>query len=948
MMKHKPLISMMGILCLGIVCVLFPDPYRPPTRNKNDKNDWEKNVKIALDLKDYPRAIQYLEKAESTTADKTKVFRYLVDTYQKIGENDRALEAMRKAFDARPTDTGLAMDYINLCMENGDPATARMEIENLIKTEDEDIRSWCERNLKTLNDQVDPQINRWVKAVEKKPNDFSLHYELAKLYESKNMTTQALHHFLRSWFIRPTMFLILPEIADAFNAEGETEKAQAAFLVALCSPSPHSAEAARQALQNTPLTEKVFTFALELAHSNETLKTNIREYQSQRNAPSPTPPAPLSPPEPTAWEPILNSINLSTSPHSLCPVTVIDHDGPSQPTYAKRLLQSVGKGQFIILQGSTAIASELGFQPTAETLAVRNVEDHRNSELPIIWEKPWVIPRFRVPAHARIFARERWSRTPLVAGFRHGKGAVLWIACSPGPQGFERFPYLLQYMTELGLKPPFASRRLWAFLDTSYRSGIDTDYFAKIWRKMGISALHIAAWHYYDPDPDMDDALDALIASCHNQGILVYAWLELPHVSEKFWNDHPEWREKTAILQDAKLDWRSLMNLTNPDCFHAVSQGTHRLLHRFDWDGVNLAELYFESLEGLDSPSRFTPMNPNVRNDFKAAHGFDPAELFDPASPTPFKTNPTKLRQFLDYRIALARKLQEDWIKEIERFRTDLPQLDLVLTHVDDRFDPRMGDLIGADAAGLLKLLDTHDITFLIEDPAPLWNLGPQRYPQIAERYRPLTRHQEKLAIDINIVERGGNEVFPTFRQTGIELFQLLHLAALSFARVTIYAENTVFKSDLELLPAALSAIDHVNPNGTTLTLHSPFGVGLSWKGAARVDGKPWPVTGDGYLWLPAGEHHVSPSRKKTHLHLIDFNGELQAAESLANGMTFTYRSSSRALACLDRKPLELEIDGKSTPFALLSSGKRFTLSLPRGNHTVTVRTGVKRTVPTE
>ena len=45
------------------------------------------------------------------------------------------------------------------------------------------------------------------------------------------------------------------------------------------------------------------------------------------------------------------------------------------------------------------------------------------------------------------------------------------------------------------------------------------------------------------------------------------------------------------------------------------------------------------------------------------------------------------------------------------------------------------------DAARLLPLLDTHDFTFLIEDPATVWNLGPQRYPEIAKRYQPLTPH---------------------------------------------------------------------------------------------------------------------------------------------------------------------------------------------------------------
>ena len=115
----------------------------------------------------------------------------------------------------------------------------------------------------------------------------------------------------------------------------------------------------------------------------------------------------------------------------------------------------------------------------------------------------------------------------------------------------------------------------------------------------------------------------------------MYVWLELPHVSEKFWDAHPEWREKTAILQDAQLDWRKLMNLNNPDCFAAVSQGVKQLVGRFDWDGVNLAELYFESLEGAAEPGPLHADEPDVRHEFQALHGFDPIELFQSAKPPP-------------------------------------------------------------------------------------------------------------------------------------------------------------------------------------------------------------------------------------------------------------------------------------------------------------------------
>src|SRR6201999_1380176 len=112
-----------------------------------------------------------------------------------------------------------------------------------------------------------------------------------------------------------------------------------------------------------------------------------------------------------------------------------------------------------------------------------------------------------------------------------------------------------------------------------------------------------------EPDAEQDAYLRRVIAAAHREGILVYAWFELPHVSEKFWNDHPEWREKTAILQDAQLGWGKLMNVSDRDCFSAASTGVRQLLQTFDWDGVNLAELYFESQEGTSNAARFTPMN---------------------------------------------------------------------------------------------------------------------------------------------------------------------------------------------------------------------------------------------------------------------------------------------------------------------------------------------------
>jgi hypothetical protein len=478
-----------------------------------------------------------------------------------------------------------------------------------------------------------------------------------------------------------------------------------------------------------------------------------------------------------SWPELLSSIGLSDSA-SNTGVVVAPH-GTDVPfaEWAGR----VDRGVILVLEGESPLATAFGFKRSSEpAISVRSVEDLRDPELRIIWETALAIPVFQLPKDARIFARERGQHAPLIAGYRRGAGAVLWVAAPPGARGYDRFPYLLHALTDLGLEPPLQSRRLWAFFDSAYRSRVDLDYFAARWRAEGISALHVAAWHFWERDPQSDDYLRRLIQACHEHGILVYAWLELPHVSERFWTDHPEWREKTALLQDAQLDWRKLMNLSRPEAFAAVSHGLADLMTQFDWDGANLAELYFESLEGAANPARLTPMSDDVRAEFRASAGFDPLELFQPGSPRHWSKNAPGLTRFLDYRADLARRQQAAWIDEIEKIRKTKPQLDLALTHIDDRFDPTMREKLGADTSRVLPMLGQHNFTFLIEDPATIWNMGPQRYPQIAARYAPLTPLQEKLAIDINIVDR-YQDVYPTKSLTGSELLETVHMARRHF-----------------------------------------------------------------------------------------------------------------------------------------------------------------------
>lgn len=624
------------------------------------------------------------------------------------------------------------------------------------------------------------------------------------------------------------------------------------------------------------------------------------------------------------WTAILGSVGMTQDAQATPEVIVAGATAPPD-------LAAAAENKILIIEGTGPLAARAGIVPKTAMVKVRQIADVHAPDMQIFWEKPLELPVVSLPADFHVFASEKWKKAPLLAGKRTAHGAILWLATDPGANSTEHFPYLLQALQDLGWTPAAETTGLWAFFDSSYRIRADPDYLAARWRSAGIAALHIAAWHNMEPDAMQDDYLKRVIEACHRHAILVYAWLELPHVSEKFWADHPAWREKTAVGQDAQLDWRKLMNLQNQECRAAITELTANLLERFDWDGVNLAELYFESLEGASNPARFTPMNEDVRADFRRSAGFDPKELFEPGSSHFAAAHPEALRQFLDYRAALASRMQRDWLAVVDQSRLKKPYLAVTLTHIDDRFEPGIRDALGADVARSLPLIEARKSTLLVEDPAPLWALGPERYRKLAEQYKQLTSDASSLAVDINVVER-YQEVYPTKKQTGVELLELVHQAAVSFGRVALYFENSLEKQDLSLLPVAAStARVHVRAPDELATDAAEV-TRIPWQGPAELDGKPWPLQDDRFVLVPSGKHHLSTGIRKPTVLIGDFNGSMESARSGRDRVDVSYNSRTRAIVLLASAVSSVELDGQ--PYQGHAAGKQAML-LPRGQHVV-------------
>ena len=263
-----------------------------------------------------------------------------------------------------------------------------------------------------------------------------------------------------------------------------------------------------------------------------------------------------------------------------------------------------------------------------------------------------------------------------------------------------RYPFLFQHILDAFNRTMVArSRSIELYFDPGLRTGISIEDLAVLWRRMGVRVVYAAAWSF---SPQYTYDYDRLLRVCHANGILVYAWFELPQVSPGFWAEHPEWREVTAS-GGAYPSWRLAMNLANPDCRTAALQFVSDVLRRWDWDGVNLAELNFDGDGNGDLPREMAPLNTDVRRAFRASHGFDPMELFNRSSRHWWRRDPAGWKSFLAFRASLVTDLHRTFLTALRPFAASGHEI--IVTAIDSLEHPEVMPHNGVDSMAIIGLL---------------------------------------------------------------------------------------------------------------------------------------------------------------------------------------------------------------------------------------------------
>lgn len=616
------------------------------------------------------------------------------------------------------------------------------------------------------------------------------------------------------------------------------------------------------------------------------------------------------------------------------------------------IIEWIRRGGSCITDGRTEFSKELGIRTTGTRVSVSRIRDQRHPEEAIVWRTAETLEKFALDEDDALLAVDEESEAPVVIGRSFGAGRFVYFGCRFDPvsgRGDARFPFLASWMQKyFDVHPVVRRDALELFFDPGFRATVSVEDLVKQWVRHGVRAIHVAGWHVY---PTYTYDYEKLVRLCHGNGMLVYAWLEPPQVSQKFWKDHPEWREKNVRGDDARPSWRYPMAMSDEACVRAMLGEYRTLLERHDFDGVNIAEVYCESgVGGPDEPVHFTPMHPTAREAMRRRIGFDPAELLAPSARRYWKRAPEAWKRVEDYRVEIAASMHARLLALADGIRAHRRGFDVVVTALDNLGNPELRRTQGVDIESILALRHSHEFLLVVEDPLSRWSDAPERYRDIAARY---AAFGHAVGLDLNILAfRSAQQPtqFPTLVQTGTEAFELLAIASRAAPRVVTYAESSINPQDLPLLGhAAASVVDIVQRPGG-LRLHAPVECTLHLdddRRAVLIDGRIRHVHEDGRVLIPAGTHEVDLGADPTSTFasaptpagLLSLTGTLLSLEEEDRAVRFTYESVARCYATFNKHPIGLAIDGVDVPLVVLDGSGRYAIQLPPGRHVVHVTT---------
>jgi Tfp pilus assembly protein PilF len=247
----------------------------------------------ALRAKDYDQAIASFKQAIDQGAEapqRADIRKDLAYTLLKTGETVAARDQFAEAMRIDPQDDQASLEYAFLCYETRQPVLARRIFDRLRKAPSAaaDIKATAAEAFENVDRPLREGIERWGKALQLAPDNFSAHEELARLAEQRDDLALASEHYERAWRLRTDrrdLLIDLARVWNAMNRDEDAADANAALIAAWRGGTPRVSEEARDLLPARYPFLSEFQKALALDPANLPLRRDVA-YQKGETAPA--------------------------------------------------------------------------------------------------------------------------------------------------------------------------------------------------------------------------------------------------------------------------------------------------------------------------------------------------------------------------------------------------------------------------------------------------------------------------------------------------------------------------------------------------------------------------------------------------------------------------------------------------------------------------------------
>ncbi|MBI4874170.1 MAG: tetratricopeptide repeat protein [Acidobacteria bacterium] len=229
----------------------------------------------SLEMRDLDLAVSSFRQALKAAPARPSIRKDLAYTYLKMGESEAARDEFAEAMRLDPSDERAALEFAFLANDTGRPAEARRVFNRLRHSGDAETHATAEQAFQNIDRPLAEGLERWRKALEMSPDNYSAHRELAELADKRDLPELAAQHYEKAWRLRPDQRALLVDLGRVWQTLGREEQSMAALLAASRGPESRAAERARELMPGRYPYVYEFRAALELDPKNVELRREL-------------------------------------------------------------------------------------------------------------------------------------------------------------------------------------------------------------------------------------------------------------------------------------------------------------------------------------------------------------------------------------------------------------------------------------------------------------------------------------------------------------------------------------------------------------------------------------------------------------------------------------------------------------------------------------------------